>query len=202
VRDGSGKTRRRILFLLCCSLFLVAGPCHALTLNPQALEAALWKQNTAAKLCTIESLFRLLITAAASGEDPSLANLNGAGIGSERERKDFAKMTEKVLKFDVNVLNDVREILWIVPTTAGLTFRTPEEMKYSDIASTAAIVKVNLSGYRDNKFFGIALSGLKQSRIITTEDVPVAWLMPDISQTQALIEQTAKMIQTMKGQKQ
>ncbi len=111
-------------------------------------------------------------------------------------------MAEKVLKFDVNILNDVREILWIVPTMTGLTFRTPEEMKYSDIASTAAIVKVNLSGYRDNKFFSLALSGLKQSRIITTEDVPVAWLMPDISQTQALIEQTAKMIQTMKGQKQ
>jgi len=57
-------------------------------------------------------------------------------------------------------------------------------------------------GYRDNKFFGLALSGLKQSRIITTEDGPVAWLMPDISQTQVLIEQTAKMIREMKGQKQ
>jgi len=201
VRDGSSKTRRRILFLLCCSLFLVAGPCQALTLNPQALEAALWKQNTAAKLCTLESTFRLLITAAVSRED-SIKDLNTAGISSERDRKAFAETAKKIFAFDESILNDVKEILWVVPTTAGLTFYTPEEMRSNNTVSTAAIVKVKLSGYRDNKFFGLALSGLKQSRIITMEDGPVAWLMPDISQTQVLIEQTAKMIREMKGQKQ
>jgi len=43
---------------------------------------------------------------------------------------------------------------------------------------------------------------LEAVKIITMEDGPVAWLMPDISQTQVLIEQTAKMIREMKGQKQ
>jgi len=169
--------------------------------EPQALEAAVWKQNTTAKLCTVESLFKLLITAAVSRED-SIKDLNMAGISSEQDRKAFAETAKKIFAFDENILNDVKEILWVVPTTAGLTFCTPEEMRSSDVASTAAIVKVRLSGYRDNKFFGLALSGLKQSRIITTEDGPVAWLMPDISQTQVLIEQTAKMIREMKGQKQ
>jgi len=111
-------------------------------------------------------------------------------------------MAGKIFPFDANILSDVKEILWAVPTTDGITFLSPEEMKNSNATSTAAIVKVRLSGYRDNKFFGLALSGLKQSRIITMEDGPVAWLMPDISQTQVLIEQTAKMIREMKGQKQ
>jgi len=155
----------------------------------------------AAKLCTLESTFKLLITAAVSRED-SIKDLNTAGISSERDRKAFAETAKKIFAFDENILNDVKEILWVVPTTAGLMFCTPEEMRSNNTASTAAIVKVRLSGYRDNKFFGLALSGLKQSRIITMEDGPVAWLMPDISQTQVLIEQTAKMIREMKEQKQ
>jgi len=165
--------------------------CEAYTLNPYALEAALWKQNMMAKITYTESFFKLLITAAAINKEyPTLEDINRLPIKTQRDKKTFAEAAQKLTIFDTSILDDITEILWIVPTTNGLIFCTPEDMKDFG-ATTAAIIKMNLPGFKDDKFYGLALAGIKQNKIV--EDMEV-WLMPDISQTQLLIEETAEII--------
>lgn len=179
--------------MLFCTFLAVK--CEAYTLNPYALEAALWKQNIMAKISYMESSFKLLITAAATNQDyPSLGDLNRLPIKTSRDKKAFAEVAQKLAPFDASILDDVTEILWVVPTKKGLLFCSPEEM--ADFKPTAAaIIKVNLSGLKDNKFYGLALSGIRQNRIVEEGAV---WIMPDISQTQALIEQTVEIIRNVR----
>lgn len=180
-----------LLALLFCALLVVKG--EAYTLNPQALEAALWKQNMMAKISYTEDVFKLLITAAATSQDyPSLGDLNRLPIKTSRDKKAFAEVAQKLAPFDASILDDITEILWIVPTKNGLLFCTPEDMADFE-PTTAAIVKIKLSGFKDNKFYGLALSGIRQNRIVEEGAV---WIMPDISQTQVLIEQTVEIIRS------
>jgi len=165
------------------------------------MDAALWKQNTLSKLEHAEDMFKMLITAAATSEEsPNLKDINSMPVETSRDKRKFAEAGKKLVPFfDENVLNDVAEILWVVPTEAGLMFYPPEKMQ--DAESRAAIVKIEISGYKNNKFYDLALSGIKQSRIVTKEDRRLmAWIMPDISETQFLIQQTAKIIRAIKEQ--
>lgn len=195
----NGKNKYRLLAVFCIALFMTAAPCSALTLNPFALEAAMWKQNTIASLSYTETMFRLLLTAASVRKEyPTVEDVNKARIGTERDKKTFAEMAGNLVSFDENVLDNVVEINWIVPTERGLTFYLPEDMDSQK--SFTAIIKVKIPGYKRNKFYDLALSGIKQSRIITVENgTPTAWLMPDIVETQALIWQTAEIIRSIKG---
>lgn len=164
------------------------------------MDAALWKQNTLSKLEHAEDMFKMLITAAAASEEsPNLKDINSMPVETSRDKRKFAEAGKKLVPFfDENVLNDVAEILWVVPTKAGLMFYPPEKMQTE---SRAAIVKIEISGYKNNKFYDLALSGIKQSRIVTKEDGRLmAWIMPDISETQFLIQQTAKIIRVIKEQ--
>lgn len=180
-----------LLALLFCAFLTIKG--EAYTLNPQALEAALWKQNMMAKISYTESVFKLLITAAATSQDyPSIGDLNRLPINTARDKKAFAEAVQKLVPFDTAILNDVAEILWIVPTKNGLLFCSPEDMADFE-PTTAAIVKIKLPGFKDNKFYGLALSGIRQNRIVEEGAV---WIMPDISQTQVLIEQTVEIIRS------
>ena len=181
---------KKICFLF-TFFFCLTASCEAYTLNPHALEAALWKQNMIAKIAYTENFFKLLITAAAISEEyPTLEDINKLPIKTQRDKRIFAETAQKLTIFDENILNDITEILWIVPTKNGLFFCSPEDMK--DFEPTmAAIVKMNLPRFKDNKFYGLALAGIKQNRIVEDNE---AWLMPDISQTQLLIEETARII--------
>ena len=171
--------------------FCLVIQCEAYTLNPYALEAALWKQNMMAKIAYTENLFKLLITTAATNEEyPTLEDINRLPIRTQRDKRTFAETAQRLAIFDESILNDITEILWIVPTQNGLIFCSPEDMRNFN-PTTAAIIKMNLPGFKDNKFYGLALAGIKQNRIIENREV---WLMPDISQTQLLIEQTAEII--------
>lgn len=151
-----------------------------------------------AKMLHTESIFKLLITAAATNQDaPSIEDLNRLPIETPRDKRAFAETARELIPFDEQILDDITEILWVVPTQNGLLFCSPEDM--ADFGpTTAAIVKIKLPGFKDNKFYGLSLSGIRQNRIIVEEDGPVAWLMPDISQTQMLIEQTAEIIRSIR----
>lgn len=151
-----------------------------------------------AKIQHAENLFKLLITAAATNQGhPSIEDLNLLSIDTTRGKRIFAETAQELVTFDEQILDDITEILWIVPTRNGLLFCSPEDMADFE-PSTAAIVKIKLPGFKDDKFYGLALAGIRQSRIIVEEDGPVAWLMPDIFQTQFLIEQTAEIIRSIR----
>lgn len=144
-----------------------------------------------AKIAYTENFFKLLITAAATNEEyPTIEDINRLPIKTQRDKKTFAETVQKLVPFDTAILDDITEILWIVPTQNGLIFCSPEDMRNFD-PTTAAIIKMNLPDFKDNKFYGLALAGIKQNRIIENGEV---WLMPDISQTQLLIEETARII--------
>lgn len=184
------------------ALLLVAtSTCQALTLNPSALDAALWKQNAVSKIATIEAVFKAVLSGAmARDEYPTLKDFNTASIEGDRNKRKFAEMAKSVFLFDESLLNDVTEIIWVIASDRGMLFSSPEDMASLGALSDAAIVKVKLEGYKDNKFYSLALSSMKEGRIISMENnVPVVWLMPKVSQTQALIEQTAKIINAMQG---
>ena len=118
-------------------------------------------------------------------------------------KKRFAEMAKIILPaFDENILTDVVEITWATPTNNGILLFSPEEMKTFEALSPAAVIKLKIDGYRDNKYYSLALSSMKKNRIFSIEDgAPVVWLMPDVTQTQFLIEQTARIIMKMKEEK-
>lgn len=183
---------------------MTAGKATALSLNPVALDAAIWKQNTITKISNAEMMFKILLGGAIAREEyPMLENLNTASLSSERDKKKFAEMAKIVFPaFDENILTDVVEITWATPTNNGILLFSPEDMKAFEALSPAAVIKLKIDGYRDNKYYSLALSSMKKNRIFSIEDgAPVVWLMPDVTQTQFLIEQTARIIMKMKEEK-
>ena len=91
---------------------MTAGKATALSLNPVALDAAIWKQNTITKISNAEMMFKILLGGAIAREEyPMLENLNTASLSSERDKKKFAEMAKIVFPaFDENILTDVVEI--------------------------------------------------------------------------------------------
>lgn len=158
------------------------------------------KLDIEASIVQIESVFKKIISSALAREEyPTLVDVNTASISSKRDRERFLDMAAKLskdLEENTNWINDIEEILWMVPTEQGIILCTPQEMKSLGETSASVVIKYSPEyEFENNKFHALILSQLRKNRIVSLDKGRITvWLMPTISETQKMIEDTVQII--------
>lgn len=197
----SGLSKYRALgSILLCVILLWPGISYALALNPRAAESAMMKLDIEASIVQIESVFKKIISSALAREEyPALIDVNTASVSSKRDRERFLDMAAKLskdLEENTNWIDDIEEILWMVPTEQGIILCTPQDMKNLGETSASVVIKYSPEyEFENDKFHALILSQLRKNRIVSLDKGRITvWLMPTISETQKMIEDTVKII--------